>query len=106
MSQLPDKTFQRRKEDFVCEQCGVRVEGNGYTNHCPMCLYSKHADVFPGDRKARCGGLMEPVSFEQKRVGYLITHRCLSCGYEKKNKTAENDNFEVLVGIAKTQNNI
>jgi DNA-directed RNA polymerase subunit M/transcription elongation factor TFIIS len=55
---------------------------------------------------ARCGGLMEPVSFEQKGEEYLITHRCFSCGYEKKNKMAEKDDFEALVGIAKTQNNI
>jgi hypothetical protein len=100
------KTFQKKKEDFVCGYCDEFVSGNGYTNHCSRCLYSKHVDIFPGDRKAQCGGLMEPVSFEQKGEEYLIIHRCLSCGYEKKNKTAENDNFEVLLGIAKTQNNI
>jgi hypothetical protein len=100
------KTFQKKKENFVCDHCGEFVSGNGYTNHCSRCLYSKHMDVFPGDRMARCGGLMEPVSFEQKGEEYLITHRCFSCGYEKKNKMAEKDDFEALVGIAKTQNNI
>jgi hypothetical protein len=53
--------FKKTKEDFVCEHCGKPVVGNGYTNHCPECLWSKHVDVNPGDRAATCLGLMEPV---------------------------------------------
>ncbi|MEK7158524.1 MAG: RNHCP domain-containing protein, partial [Patescibacteria group bacterium] len=44
------RTFQRRVEDFTCESCGAQVTGDGYTNHCPQCLVSKHVDVYPGDR--------------------------------------------------------
>lgn len=98
---LQDKTFQRCQEDFVCERCGTRVNGNGYTNHCPRCLYSKHVDISPGDRQARCGGLMEPVSFESRGEAYLLTHRCLSCGHKKKNKTSPEDDLETLLEISR-----
>ena len=60
------KRFSRRTEDFTCEHCGTKVKGNGYTNHCPQCLYSKHVDINPGDRLSDCGGLMEPIDIEQK----------------------------------------
>jgi RNHCP domain len=95
-----NKIFQKRKEDFLCEQCGVWVEGSGYTNHCPKCLYSKHVDIFPGDRGAECGGLMAPVMFEQNNNEYVLVHQCLSCGYEKKNKTSPADDFEELLKLA------
>ena len=89
----PSKKFKRTKEDFVCEQCGSPVQGNGYTNHCPQCLWSKHVDVNPGDRAAACHGLMEPIRIELKKGGYMILHRCVSCGFEKPNKAAEGDVF-------------
>lgn len=38
------KNFTRVIEDFICENCGTEVKGNGYTNHCPKCLWSKHVD--------------------------------------------------------------
>jgi len=31
---METKKFQRNKEDFICEKCGLEVEGNGCTNHC------------------------------------------------------------------------
>lgn len=95
------KTFQKRKEDFRCGQCGASVRGDGYTNHCPKCLYSRHVDIHPGDRRAACGGLMEPVLLEKENGEEKLTHRCLSCGYEKKNRTAEDDDFETLLGLAR-----
>ena len=94
------KKFQRKKEDFVCENCGAEVSGNGYTNHCPVCLYSKHVDINPGDRISQCRGIMIPVDFETKDKYYVVTHRCLVCGIEKKNKTAPNDNFEILLQLS------
>ena len=43
--------FIRREENFVCEVCGAKVKGTGYTNHCPQYLWSKHVDkLIPGDR--------------------------------------------------------
>ena len=55
------KRFSKCVEDFTCEECGSPIEGNGYTNHCPNCLYSKHVDINPGDRKSTCGGIMAPI---------------------------------------------
>ncbi len=65
--------FQRTKEDFACERCGLFVRGNGYTNHCPQCLWSKHVDVNPGDRQETCRGLMEPVGMEIKSGEYELS---------------------------------
>lgn len=92
-------TFIRRQEDFICEHCGEKVKGNGYTNHCPYCLYSKHVDINPGDRAAACGGLMTPVSVELRRGEWIILHRCLTCGHTKPNKAAPEDAFDALLEI-------
>lgn len=44
---------------------------------------------------------MEPVFLEKENGEERLTHRCLSCGYEKKNRTAENDDFETLLGLVR-----
>ncbi len=92
--------FQRTKENFVCENCGAYVEGDGYTDHCPHCLYSKHVDVYPGDRQAECGGLMEPVGLEIKGGGYRIEYRCQKCGYTHRVKAAPGDNRRLLIELS------
>lgn len=84
----------------MCGKCGAHVEGNGYTNHCPECLWSKHVDIFPGDRAGECGGIMEPVRVEMKNKEYTIVHKCLKCGEEKRNKAVKDDNFQMLVQIS------
>ncbi len=93
-------SFIRRKEDFVCGKCGFEVEGNGYTNHCPQCLWSKHVDIFPGDRAEICGGLMEPIRVEKKGKEYTIIHKCIKCGIERPNKAVKEDNFDMLVQVS------
>lgn len=95
------KKFQRTKEDFTCEHCGEAVAGDGYTNHCPKCLYSKHVDIFPGDRLEECLGLMTPVAIEEKKSVYRLTHRCQKCGYEKVNTITDNDSRDALYTLAK-----
>lgn len=95
------KLFQKKVEDFVCENCGVSVIGNGYTNHCPYCLWSKHVDNNPGDREALCGGKMYPKSIEKKADQYVINHVCESCGHEKKNKTSSDDDFNKIIEVSK-----
>ena len=94
------RKFQRTIEDFVCENCGFEVKGSGYTNHCPKCLWSKHVDINPGDRMSQCGGMMEPISVETKGGNYIIIHRCIKCGYEKRNKASEEDNFDAILKLA------
>lgn len=96
---LKSKKFQRKKEDFVCENCGEYVMGNGYTDHCPKCLFSRHIDINPGDRQGKCGGMMKPVFIETKSGRYVINYECLKCGYEYKVKAAKNDNFESLLKL-------
>jgi len=94
------KKFQKRKEDFVCENCGMEVVGSGYTNHCPECLWGKHVDVNPGDRAADCGGMMKPVAVEVKGDQYILLHKCEKCGFERKNKVGEGDSFETVLKIS------
>ena len=98
---MHSKRFQKRIENFVCEHCGASVVGNGYTNHCPKCLWSLHVDIFPGDRAAHCGGRMEPVSAMLEQGEWQVRHRCLLCGYEKKNRLAADDDMHVLANIVR-----
>ena len=88
--------FKKNKENFICEKCGAEVFGNGYTNHCPKCLWSKHVDVGPGDRAAVCGGMMKLVKVEMKGAEFILTHECEKCGYRKRNKTAHNDDLSQI----------
>ena len=94
------KQFTKVTEDFICEQCGACVEGSGYTNHCPHCLWSKHVDIHPGDRKSKCGGAMEPKSLHVKGTDMILTHECIQCGHRKNNKTAKNDNNEKCIELS------
>lgn len=94
--------FTRTIEDFICGHCGAKVIGNGYTNHCPVCLWSKHADINPGDRAESCGGMMKPVSVELDHGEYVLTHCCEICGATKRNKTVKTDNFDAIVTLVKT----
>ena len=91
--------FKRKIEDFVCENCGMEVKGNGFTNHCPKCLYSRHVDIFPGDRSETCVSLMMPISAKESRGEWSIIHKCQKCGKEQKNKISKEDDFEEVVKI-------
>jgi hypothetical protein len=93
--------FTRTVEDFTCEKCGAAVTGNGFTNHCPQCLHSKHVDENPGDRAATCRGLMEPVAVEQGRTAWVVVHRCLTCAAVKRNKSAPDDSRRALLEVAR-----
>jgi len=93
------KIFQRRKENFKCENCGYEVIGNGYTDHCPKCLYSKHVDINPGDRLSKCKGLMKVTGFEIRHGQYILCFKCLKCGYLHKVKASKDDNIEILLDL-------
>jgi rubrerythrin len=95
-----NKIFKKKIEDFVCNNCETTVKGNGYTNHCPNCLWSKHVDINPGDRKSSCKGSMKPVSLEIKQGDYIIIFNCNKCGATKKNKAAPNDNMKKLIELS------
>jgi predicted RNA-binding Zn-ribbon protein involved in translation (DUF1610 family) len=93
-------SFRRTIEDFTCEQCGADNIGDGYTNHCRVCLYSKHVDISPGDRLAECGGLMAPVGAEIQGDRVKLLHRCLDCGHEHRCRTAASDDWDAIVAAA------
>ena len=94
------KRFTKRIEDFVCANCGANVSGNGYTNHCPKCLYSRHVDNNPGDRASDCGGMMRPIAVAPDKDGYIITHKCEKCGKTINQHSAPNDNIETIISIS------
>ncbi len=94
------KLFSRKKEDFVCEVCHTVVHGNGYTNHCPNCLSSKHVDINPGDRSSTCHGIMYAVGYEIKNGNEWITHQCRQCGFTRRNKVAPEDNREAVIALS------
>ena len=94
------KSFVKTIEDFNCAHCGAVVRGNGYTNHCPQCLWSKHVDNNPGDRAATCGGMMKPVAIEPDGNRFVITHKCEVCGKIKRQKTADNDDIDAIIKLS------
>lgn len=80
---------------FTCAQCGAAVDSlrNGsYRNHCPYCLWSLHVDIAPGDRASACRGAMQAISVDYRAAkGFVVVHRCSSCGMERRNKAAPDD---------------
>ena len=93
-------------EDFTCHNSGRKVPKLGYPcrNHCPYCLHSKHVDKNPGDRQEQCHGDLEPVSLEiNGKKGYVIVFKCKKCGAIRKNKTAKDDNMDLLIDLSSKQ---
>ena len=95
-----------RNDGFVCQHCDKAVEpikyGGSYRNHCPFCLYSLHVDTDkPGDRLNICRGLMEPVGVTARRTGeYVLTHKCIKCGFERFNRIAGDDNYDMIISLS------
>ncbi len=95
----PAARFTRRREDFTCAHCGTRVRGDGYTNHCPSCLWSRHVDIAPGDRAADCGGLMPPVGVLSEQDRYVLVQRCVVCGHQRRNRAGRGDDRVALAAL-------
>ncbi|GFD80395.1 RNHCP domain-containing protein [Tenacibaculum sp. SSH1-16] len=93
-------------ESFICEACGKGVSplehGGKHRNHCPHCLHSLHLDITPGDRRASCRGIMEPISMyvQKKSRESSIVHRCTQCKTIRVNRIASDDNELLLFTIA------
>ena len=97
------KKFTKNDSGFICENCGKMVKPLEYSSrdHCPYCIYSKHVDIFPGDRKNNCQGLLKPIDLDyNSNKGYVISYRCLKCGGINKNKVADDDDKNVILKIA------
>ena len=93
------KSFTKTVEDFNCAHCGAVVRGNGYTNHCPKCLWSRHVDDMPGDRASSCGGMMRPITAAPDGARFVITHKCEKCGKIKRQRTSDNDDIDTIIEL-------
>jgi len=60
----------------------------------------KTVDINPGDRMEKCNGMMKPISVDLKNGKYIVLHKCIKCGFEKKNKIIDDDNFEMVIKVA------
>ena len=95
----------RQEKDFRCSHCKAMVfpvrYGGSHRNHCPFCLYSKHVDGrVPGDRASECGGAMAPIGAFARPNGELaVVHRCLSCRFERYNRIAADDFYELVLSL-------
>ena len=90
---------------FACANCGADVKPiakGTIRNHCPFCLFSLHVDVCIGDRLNDCAGLMCPINIDMhSQKGWQILHRCGKCGFERKNRLADDDSIDEVAKIAR-----
>lgn len=94
------KQFIRNKEDFVCSVCSYHVQGTGYTNHCPNCLYSLHVDTHPGDRQEQCHGIMKPIDIVTQGGSPVdVIHQCQRCHVIKTNKLDDKDSMDAIIQV-------
>jgi hypothetical protein len=75
--------------------------GGKHRNHCPWCLFSRHVDgEKPGDRASPCGSLMAPIgAFTRPKGEHVVVHRCLGCDFERHNRIAADDNFDLVLQL-------
>ena len=97
------KKFTMKDEEFICENCGNKVDKLNYTarDHCPYCLYSKHVDINPGDRLNKCKGLLKPIGIEKFKDTYKIVYQCQKCNQIHKNIMASDDNIDAIIELSK-----
>lgn len=100
---MEHKKFTKRQESFRCDHCGYEVLGDGYTNHCSACLWSKHVDVYPGDRAEKCCGLMKPRAVDQRAGQWVLTHECQECHFQRKQTVHPKDDFDTVIAVARGQ---
>mgnify|MGYP002401697433 FL=1 len=96
---------QSHDRPFTCGHCNFSVPrtapGTRHRNHCPVCLWSRHLDVEPGDRSADCGGIMEPLAIASRPNGeWTLVHKCLRCGVLNRNRVAGDDDPIALMSLA------
>ncbi len=96
--------FIKNDNEFICINCGNKVEKLKYTSrdHCNYCLYSVHVDITPGDRKNDCRGMLVPINIElNSKKGEVIIYKCNKCGSIVKNIVANDDNRDAIYEIIK-----
>lgn len=96
--------FIKNDNEFICKNCGKKVEKLKYTSrdHCNYCLHSLHVDIDPGDRLNECRGLLIPINvINTSKKGEVIVYRCSKCGGNVKNIVANDDNRDMIYSIVK-----
>jgi hypothetical protein len=93
-------TFKRTKEDFICENCKHKNIGNGFTDHCEKCLWSKHVDISPGDREEGCRGMMKPIECRMVSGEYRVRNKCVSCRFERWAPFLPNDDMDTALSLS------
>ena len=89
-------------EEYTCGNCGTKVLGGRYNNHCPHCLWSRHLDdKIPGDRSSKCKAMTEPVGVLQKGGHWRIIHQCTGCHKYAVVDSAPADNFDAIIELSK-----
>ena len=96
------KRFNMIDEEFICENCNKNVKKLKYSarDHCPFCLYSKHVDILPGDRKNICKGLLIPIGIEKFKSSYKIVYKCERCNEIHKNIVASDDDINIIIDLS------
>jgi len=93
-----------KEEAFECGNCGRTViptdHGTRHRNHCPHCLWSRHLDRTPGDRRSSCKGLMTPLAVGLRRGEWILLHRCERCTTIRSNRVAPDDDLPALLALA------
>jgi len=93
--------FIKHNQEFVCRQCGAKVplHQSSSRDHCHQCLFSLHVDVYPGDRKNRCRGVLEPIGIIIKKGKQQVVYKCRKCYKDTLNIIAEDDNREKIIEL-------
>lgn len=96
------KKFSNNDEAFKCSNCGKEVQALEYSSrdHCPYCLYSRHVDINPGDRKNTCRGMMKPIGIEKYKDTYKIIYKCDKCHTIHKNIMAKDDDMNLIINLS------
>jgi DNA-directed RNA polymerase subunit RPC12/RpoP len=101
------KLFVKNDNSFICVNCGKEVSPLGYSsrNHCPYCLCSLHVDINPGDRASDCGGMLVPIQvIPDSKKGYIVIHKCVKCNSIRRNKSAKDDDTDLLIKLTNPEN--
>jgi hypothetical protein len=99
------------KGNVVCANCkrefSLDLPGKSHRDHCPRCLCSVHIDSKPGDRSVWCGkgekgskdfihSILRPIAKSSNSSEAYILYQCETCGKQKVNVQALDDNVEEL----------
>lgn len=114
---LKSERYQRTV-GFNCVHCANQVQSDSglsgvqNRNHCPLCLWSRHVDLWQaGDRLCACKMPMQPIglTFKKSRNRYgtskgelMIIHQCQACQAFSINRIAADDDVQTLIVTMKS----